>query len=534
MKLNQALHSPVYNPGQTGDRQWTTSTSYSQDVENHGDKACPIRRGDACDRPDRRPLVVDVRKSPTEFLSCRRHTGEHPIPPHQPPPKQPRRTTLARPADRRILAIAVPALGALIAEPLFLLADSAIVGRLGTTQLAALGVAGAILATTVNLFIFLAYGTTASVARRAGAGDRGGAVDLGLDAAWLAAGLGVAVAALGWPLASRLAGLFDIGPEVHAAAVTYLRWSLPGLPAMLLVLSQVGVLRGLGRNRFALAVAGTGAVVNALLNLLLVHYAGWGIAGSAIGTVLTQTGMAVTVLGAVMRRAVTSGRSLHPHLRGIRMAGRAGVPLLIRTVAIRVDLLVTTGVAAHLGAAELAAHQVAVNVWALLLLALDALAIAGQSLTGAGLGAGDVAAVRADTARMVRWGLGAGVLLGLVLLVAGGLMGPWFSPDPAVRSALAAALLVAAIAQPVTGIVCVLDGVLIGAGDGRFLAWAALFQTLVFIPAALAVGAWAPPSRIGLALLWAVFAGGWMSLRAAMLGWRARDSAWLVTGSGAR
>ncbi len=444
---------------------------------------------------------------------------------------RPDETGPARTSDgRRILAIAIPALGALIAEPLFLLADSAIVGRLGTTQLAALGVAGGILASASGVFVFLAYGTTASVARRAGAGDRDGAIDLGLDAAWLAAGLGLLVALILWPLSPVLAGLFDAGPEVRAEAVTYLRFSLPAIPAMLISMSQVGVLRGLGRTRFTLLVAAVGAGANAVLNLFLVHGVQWGIAGSAIGTALTQIGMAAAMLGVVARSAMAGGRPLWPHLGGIRLAGRSGVPLFVRTVAMRLVLLVTTGVAARLGPAELAGHQVAANVWMLLALTLDALAIAGQALTGAGLGAGDVAAVRADTIRMVRWGLAAGLLLGMALLVIAGLLGPLFSADRAVRSALTAALLVAAVAQPVAGLVFVLDGVLIGAGDGWFLAWAAVFQTIAFVPAALAVGAVAPHSPGGLAVLWAVFAGGWMILRAVLLSWRALGSAWLRTG----
>jgi putative MATE family efflux protein len=440
-----------------------------------------------------------------------------------------------RQQDRKILAIALPALGALVAEPLFLLADSAIVGRLGTTELAGLGVAGALLATTVNVFIFLAYGTTASVARRAGAGDRDGALGLGIDAAWLAGGIGLAAAALGWVLAPWLVGRFAVPPDVAAAAVTYLRWSVPGVPAMLVVMSQVGVLRGLHRTQVTLVVAAVAALANAVLNLVLVHgvggWAGLGIAGSALGTVLAQAGMALALAGIVVRAARLAGQPLRPQSAGIRLAVRSGVPLLVRTVALRTVLLVTTGVAAGLGAPQLAAHQVAANVWSLLALALDALAIAAQALTGTALGAGDVPGVRAATAAMVRWGVGGGVVLGLVLLACGSVLGPLFSPDPQVRSALTAALLVAAVAQPLAGYVFVLDGVLIGAGDGRYLATAAVVQTVAFVPAALAVAAWAPRGPGGLAWLWVAFAGGWMLLRAILLGHRARGRAWLVLGA---
>ena len=433
--------------------------------------------------------------------------------------------------DRRILALAVPALGALIAEPLFLLADSAIVGRLGTTELAGLGLAGAILASAVNIFIFLAYGTTSTVARRIGAGDRDGAISVGVDAAWLATAIGVLVAVAGWPAAAFLARLLGGHGPVLDAAVTYLRWSLPGVPAMLVVLALVGVLRGLQNTRVTLWIAAVGAVANALLNVLLVHGVGWGIAGSAIGTVIAQFGMAAAAVTIVVRAARRSGVPLRPHLAGVGLAGRTGIPLLVRTIALRGVLLLTTAVAATLGAPALAAHQVATNVWTLLALGLDALAIAGQALTGAALGAGDVEGTRAATARMVRWGWGAGVVFGVVLLLCGSLLGPLFSADPAVRTALTGALLVAGVMQPLAGYVFVLDGVLIGAGDGRFLAYASVAQTLAFAPLALAIGAWGPTGTRGLVLLWVAFAGGWMVMRAVLLGYRARSDAWLVTGA---
>jgi putative MATE family efflux protein len=433
--------------------------------------------------------------------------------------------------DRRILALAVPALGALIAEPLFLLADSAIVGRLGTTELAGLGLAGAILATAVNVFVFLAYGTTSSVARRIGAGDHNGAIAVGIDAAWLATAIGAVVAAAGWPLAPVLVGLLGADDAVSNQAVTYLRWSLPGVPAMLVVLALVGVLRGLQNTRVTLWIAAVGALVNALLNLLLVHGVGWGIKGSAIGTAITQFGMALAATGIVIRAARRSGVPLRPHLDGIRLAGRTGVPLLVRTVALRAVLLLTTSVAASLGAPALAAHQVAANVWTLLALGLDALAIAGQALTGVALGAGDLVEVRAATARMVRWGVLSGVVFGVVLLLCGSLLGPLFSSDPAVRTSLTAALVVAAVMQPLAGYVFVLDGVLIGAGDGRYLAYAAVIQTVAYTPVALAIGEWGPSGTAGLVLLWVAYAGGWMALRAALLGWRAHGDAWLITGA---
>lgn len=436
-----------------------------------------------------------------------------------------------RAADRQILALAVPAFGALVSEPLFLLADSAIVGRLGTIPLAGLGVAGAVLSSIAGAFVFLAYGTTANVARRLGAGDRPGSLHLGLDATWLAAGLGAVAATATWALADPLAELFGAGPAVDEAAATYLRWAAPGLPAMFLVMATSGVLRGLHDTRTTLAVASSGAVVNAGLNLLLVHGIGLGIAGSALGTTVTQVGMAAVMAGVVVAAARRYGVPLAPRTHGVRAAARTGVPLLIRTLSLRAVLVVTTGVAAALGPAQLAAHQVASNVWTFLALTLDALAIAAQALTGSALGAGDLEATRAATTRMLQWGVGGGVLLAALLLAGRAVLPPLFSSDPQVHSALAAVLVVAALMQPLAGYVFVLDGVLIGAGDGRYLAGAGVVQTLAYVPIALGIGRFGPDGTAGLVLLWIAFAGAWMVSRAVLLGRRAHGTAWMVTGA---
>ncbi len=433
--------------------------------------------------------------------------------------------------SRAILALAVPALGALVAEPLFLLADSAIVGRLGTLPLAALGIAGAVLAAVVSAFVFLAYGTTAAVARRVGAGDRAGALQQGIDGLWLAAGLGTAVAVGTWVLAPQAVAAFHAPPDVTAQALTYLRWSLPGVPAMLVVLAATGVLRGLLDTRTPLAVAAGGAVLNAVLNLLLVHGIHLGIAGSAIGTATTQLLMALTVGAVVVRGARRAGAPLRPDLPGIRAAARAGVGLLVRTLALRAALLVTTYAATAAGPAQLAAHQVVMTLWGLLALALDAVAIAAQAITGTALGAGNVAAVRAATRTMVRWGLGAGAVLALLVAPAGPLLGPVFSADPQVRSAITAALLVAAVTQPLAGYVFVLDGVLIGAGDGAYLAVAGVVQLALYVPVALLVAQVGEPGTGRLVLLWVAFSGGYLALRAVALGLRSRSDAWLVTGA---
>jgi putative MATE family efflux protein len=420
----------------------------------------------------------------------------------------------------------VPAFGALVAEPLFLLADSAIVGHLGTPQLAGLGVAGSLLATAVSVCVFLAYGTTAAVARRVGAGDLRGAVAQGVDGVWLALGLG-AVLAVGLGASGRvLVDAFGTSAAATPYALTCLHVSVLGLPAMLVVLAATGVLRGMQDTRTPLVVAATGAVVNVALNLLLVYGVGLGIAGSALGTVLAQAGMAVAFVVVVVRGARQEGAALRPDLAGIRAAGRSGVPLVVRTLTLRVALLLMTYVATAAGTVAIAAHQVAFTVWSFLALMLDAVAIAGQAIVGRYLGAADVAGTHASTRRMVEWGLGSGILLGLVLLAVRAAFVPLFTDDPAVRALLSTVLAVAAAGQPVCGVVFALDGVLIGAGDGAYLARAGVVTLVCFAPLALLV----LRQDGGLVWLWWAF-NGFLVARLATLVVRWRGEAWLVTGA---
>ncbi|SEN07295.1 MATE family efflux transporter [Nonomuraea pusilla] len=427
--------------------------------------------------------------------------------------------------DREILRLAVPAFGALVAEPLFLLADYAIVGHgLGTTALGALGVAGTVLSTLVNLCVFLAYGTTASVARQSGAGNHARAMRNGVDGIWLALAIGAAVVAVCWPLAPAIVELFGAGQEQTAEAVTYLRISLLGAPGMLVVLAGTGVLRGLQDTVTPLAVAVGSFALNAALNAWFVLGLHWGIAGSAWGTVLAQTLGAAVYLAVVVRGALRLGTPLVPDLAGVRQAGTASFALLVRTVCLRVVLVVATVVATRMGKPELAAYAIATQLWTLLAFALDAIAIAGQAITGRSLGAGDTVATRAATRRMVQWGAWSGVVLGAVVLAARPLVPGLFDADPQVTAQLLALLWPVALFQPVCGVVFVLDGVLIGAGDQRYLAWAGVWTTLAYLPAAFLA------SGFGVVALWCAL-GVWMVARLITLVRRAAGTAWLVTGA---
>lgn len=459
-------------------------------------------------------------------------------------PDSDRRLAGRRRHDREIVALALPAFGALVAEPLFVMADSAVVGHLGTAQLAGLGVAAALLTTAVNIFVFLAYATTAAVARRVGAGDLAAALRQGVNGIWLALLIAGVVIAAVLPAAPALVDLFGASGTAAPYATVYLRISSLGIPAMLVVLAATGVLRGLQDTRTPLVVAVCGFTANAGLNAALVYGAGLGIAGSAWGTVVAQNGMAAVYLWMVVRGirrqtgqagagnatgAGTSGgwwAALRPDAAGIRACARAGLPLLVRTVSLRAVLLIATAVAARLGDTEIAAHQITLTVWSLLAFALDAIAIAGQAIIGRYLGAEDAEGARAACRRMIEWGVACGVVLGVLLAVARPLIGPLFSADPAVQDTLMSALLVVAVSQPVSGVVFVLDGVLMGAGDGPYLAWSMMVTLAVFAPTAFAV----PALGAGLTALW--WAMTLMMLtRLAALWLRTRSGRWIVTGA---
>ncbi|MDG5807003.1 MATE family efflux transporter [Streptomyces ossamyceticus] len=428
--------------------------------------------------------------------------------------------------DREIVALAVPAFGALVAEPLFLMVDTAIVGHLGTAQLAGLGVSSALLVTAVSVFVFLAYATTAAVARRVGAGDLRAAIRQGMDGIWLALLLGAVVVAAVLPTAPALVTLFGSSETAAPYATTYLRISALGIPAMLIVLAATGVLRGLQDTKTPLYVAVGGFVANGALNVGLVYGADLGIAGSAWGTVIAQWGMAAVYLWVVIRGARRHGASLRPDTAGIRASAQAGAPLLVRTLSLRAILMIATAVAARLGDEDIAAHQIILSLWSLLAFALDAIAIAGQAIIGRYLGAGDAQGAREACRRMVQWGIATGAVLGLAVILARPLFIPLFTGDPAVQEAALPALMVVALAQPISGIVFVLDGVLMGAGDGPYLARAMLVTLAVFAPAALLV----PSFHGGLTALWGAMTL-MMATRMLTLWLRSRSGRWIVTGA---
>jgi putative MATE family efflux protein len=426
----------------------------------------------------------------------------------------------------------VPALGALVAEPMFLLADSAMVGHLGAVPLAGLGLASAVLQTIIGLMVFLAYSTTPAVARWLGAGDTRRAVSVGIDGLWLALGLGLVLGVAGWFSTPALVGAFGAEADVTRAAIDYLGLSMLGVPAMLLVFAATGLLRGLQDTRTPLWVAGLGFLVNILLNFWFIYGLELGLIGSALGTVLAQWGMVAVYLVVVVRLARRERAPLRPHRGGMLRGATSGGWLFLRTASLRTAMLLAVFVATSLGSPELAAFQIAMTLFATLAFALDALAIAAQALVGRALGAGDAEAVRQVLRRCLEWGIGGGVLLGLVILAASGVLGRVFTSSVEVTDLLPLTLVVLGLSVPLGGLVFVLDGVLIGAGDARYLALTGLVNLAAFVPLAGLVLFWAPPGASGLAALMATFVFGFLGARAVTLSLRVRGTAWVRLGAG--
>ncbi|PPG89150.1 MULTISPECIES: MATE family efflux transporter [unclassified Rathayibacter] len=427
--------------------------------------------------------------------------------------------------DRSILRLAVPALGSLVAEPLFLLTDSALVGHLGAVPLAGLALGGTVLQTIVGLMVFLAYSTTPRVGRALGEGDERRAVAAGIDGGWLALLLGAGIAVVGALTAPAVVALFGAEPAVAEAGVRYLAVSMAGIPAMLGVFALTGLLRGFQDTRTPLVIAAGGFALNAALNAVLIYPAGLGITGSALGTVIAQWAMLAAYAGVALRLARRVGAPLRPHLAGLASSAGSGGWMLLRTASLRAAILLAVATATSLGAEELGAFQVAMTLFSTVAFALDAVAIAAQALLGRLLGAGDAEQARAVTKRCVTWGIGAGAVLGALVTGLSGVLPYVFSSDPEVLRLLPAAIAVVGLTAPLGGYVFVLDGVLIGAGDGRYLALSGLANLAVFVP--LALLAPAAPAEWRLLALWLAFAVGFLGARAVTLGLRVRSDVWL-------
>ncbi|MFI7221473.1 MATE family efflux transporter [Micromonospora maritima] len=427
-------------------------------------------------------------------------------------------------SPRRIAALALPALVVLAAEPLYVLVDTAVVGHLGRVPLAALAVGGTVMTLTAWIGTVVAYGTTGRSARRFGAGDRAAAVAEGVQASWLALATGVLVAVAigigGGALARTLVG----GPgEVADAAAGWLRIAALGAPGLLLAAAGNGWLRGIQDTRRPLLFVLGPNLLSALLCPLLVYPVGLGLVGSAVANAIAQTLSGVLFAAALVRERV----SLRPRPRVIGQQLVLSRDLLVRGVAFQASFLSATAVAARFGAAAVGAHQIAVQLWFFTALVLDALAIAAQSLVGAALGAGDAAGARFLARRVALLGGLCGVAFAVLIAAGAGLVPAWFSSDPQVREQAMVAWPWFVALQPIGGVVFALDGVLIGAGDVRYLRNLTIVAALGgFLPAIwLAYGL-----DLGLGGIWAGLTL-FVVLRLVALLLRMRSGAWAVVGA---
>jgi putative MATE family efflux protein len=399
--------------------------------------------------------------------------------------------------DREILRLALPALGALAAEPLYVLADTAIVGHLGRPQIAALGLAGTVLAGAFTIFNFLTYGTTAVVARASGAGESERAARLAAQALWVAVAIGAALLVVCELAASPLLAALGAHGRSGDLALIYFRIAALGLPAALIALAGQGYLRGVANLRRPLEIVVVANIVNLILEVVFVYGFGWGMAGSAAGTAIAQAGMGVAIDVELLRPHASSKR---PRVAEMAPLVRVGRQIFVRTAALYASFLVAASVLARVGDAPLGAHQIAFQLFIFIALLLDAVAIAGQVIVGRMLGAGDAAGAYTAARRMIGWSVGLGAIFGVLLLA----LEPWlprlFTSDPEVLHAADQIWVLFAVMQPLAGAVFALDGILIGASDTSYLMWSMLAASFgVFVPIAFAslafgwgiVGVWA-------------------------------------------
>lgn len=422
--------------------------------------------------------------------------------------------------DRRIVGLALPALGALAVEPVYGLVDTAIVGRLGRGELGGLAVA----LTALNLGVygagFLAMVTSQRVAFRTGGGDPEGAARTVVAAYWLALGIGVVLAAVALLAARPLAAALGAEGLVLDRASTYLRWAAPGLPFQLCVLAGNGHRRGLADARTSLRILVVANVVNVVLELVFVYGLDLGVAGSALGTTIAQVLSGTWFLVGSARIVRRAGVRWRPPAEDMGDLVRGGSVVVVRTFALLAALTASTAVAARLGEGELGGHQVGVQVFFLLALCLDALAVPAATFVADALGRADLAGARLVAGRCVRLSLRASAVTGIATVAAAPFAPRLFSDDPDVRRAATVAVLLCGLFQPVAAAAFALDGVLLGVGDFRALRRAMLLALVPFsVPALFTLWARWP----GIAGVWLAL-GCWLAARAALLSRRWRHA----------
>jgi putative MATE family efflux protein len=416
-------------------------------------------------------------------------------------------TDAARVVDKRLLALAVPAMFTLAAEPLYVLADTAIVGHIGTTALGGLGLAAIVLVTSAGMCNVLTWWTTSRVGFLFGARDEMGIRRVAATVLWLSAALGVVISALLISAATPIVRALGGDGGVLDAAVTYLRIGSLGLPALLLTWAGMGVARGEGDTRSPMVVIVAANAFNLLLEIWFVYGLDWGIAGSAWGTVVAQWSAASIFITRLVRR--THG-VLRPDMAELRTVGRVSIDLSIRTGALFAALTLASAVAARIGAVSLAAHQVLSQLNMFIALVLDAAAIAAQALIAEAQGMGDNERLHLVIRRAARLTLFGAIALAALLLAGYRVIPAVFTDDRRVVDAVAAVMPIVAVMQFPAAAAYLLDGVLMGESKFVFVRRSTLAGLVAFaIPAVIAL---ARPS-VGLRVVW-VGLVGWVLVRA--------------------
>jgi len=429
---------------------------------------------------------------------------------------------LRSPYDADIFRLAIPALGTLVAEPLYVLADTAIVGRIGTNELAGLALASTVLLTAHSLCIFLAYSTTAIVSRALGADRKADAAQCGIQTFWLAIVLGISLSLLLAIFSRPLIQFLGATAMVEDLSLRYLRISLVGFPFLLLSLASGGLFNGRQDTKTPLRIALAAAIANLVIELVLVVGLGYGIGASALSTVIAQTGAALASVALSLRWALPLLPSLRPDWHGIVQLLAKGWALVLRTAALRTALTLSTALAARLGVTQVTGHQIGLQIWFTYALVLDAVAIAGQTLTGTFLGAKATEKARSVAHRMIQLDLVVGALGMIVIFLGRHQIAQLFSTNPNVIREASLVLGFVALSQPINSYVFALDGVLIGAGDNNYLGATMVISMFIFVGAATL--AW--QLRFGLAGLWIALTIMMVS-RAFWLWFRFRTSSWM-------
>ncbi len=437
-------------------------------------------------------------------------------------------TTTDRVTVRRMLGLATSAFLVLAAEPLYLLVDTAVVGHLGARALGALAIGTTLMALLAIVGTFVEYGTTARAARWFGHEQRDRAIAEGVQASYLAIGIGLVVVVVGQLFADPLVGLLTGSSSLHDPAEQWFRIALCGMPMVLLVLAGNGWMRGIQLTRAPVAIVLVANGLSAAASPLLVYTFGMGLVGSAWANVGAQVVAAALFLRALRREAGASGATLAPDVGTMRAQLVLGRDLIVRAAAFQAAFLVAAGVAARMGTAQIAAHQIGMQLWGFTALLLDSFAIAAQSLVGAALGASNAVAARKLAGQVGRWSAGAGTAFAALYAAGWWVIPRLFTSSPAVLHQVHVLWPWFVLMLPAAGIVFGLDGVLIGAGDVAFMRTITIVAALGgFVPITLAAARW----DWGIGGVWAGLTA-FIMVRLVGMVWRVRTDRWVVLGSG--